>query len=188
VFRINTYPTVIQDNAVVSGLNDPYYFRYWMEQLLVEATGPADLRILSETSGQAFDGVRPATHAFNWWLAELTGPGIVTAWLPVASSLAVGVLLLGVGYRLTRDLRVGLATVGMFAFIPLHAVYSGIGFLDHQVHQYFWLGVLLAGLVWLASPLRDIRTTTGAALALTLTLDPRCVRISLLQKRGELLQ
>lgn len=163
VFRINTYPTVVRGSAVVSGLNDPYYFRYWMEQLLAEANGPTDLRVLSDTSGQAFDGVRPATHAFNWWLAELTGPDLVTAWLPVASSLAVGLLLLGVGYRLTRDLRVGLAMVGMFAFIPLHAVYSGIGFLDHQVHQYFWLGLLLAGLVWLAEPLQESHApTTGA--------------------------
>jgi len=165
IFRINTYAFVLRGSDVVSGLNDPYYFRYWMEQLLAAADGPTDLSILSETSGQAFDGVRPATHALNWWLAELTGPDFVAAWLPVVSSLAVGVLLFAVSYRLTRDIRVGFATVGMFAFIPLHAVYSGIGFLDHQVHQYFWLAVLLTGLVWLATPLRDTHTNTPSSLS-----------------------
>lgn len=171
IFRINTYAFVLRGSDVVSGLNDPYYFRYWMERLLAAADGPTDLSILSETSGQAFDGVRPATHALNWWLAELTGPDFVAAWLPVVSSLAVGVLLFAVAYRLTRDIRVGFATVGMFAFIPLHAVYSGIGFLDHQVHQYFWLAVLLTGLVWLASPLRDTHTDTPSSLSGYL-LDP----------------
>ncbi len=169
VFRVNTYPFVLRDGAVVSGLNDPYYFRYWMEQLLAAADGPTDLSTLSETSGQAFDGVRPAAHALNWWLAELTGPDFVAAWLPVASSLAVGVLLFVAVYQLTRDIRVGFATVGMFAFIPLHAVYSGIGFLDHQVHQYFWLAVILTGLVCLAGPLRDTHTDNSASVNRYLT-------------------
>jgi dolichyl-diphosphooligosaccharide--protein glycosyltransferase len=169
IFRINTYSFVLRDGTVVSGLNDPYYFRDWMEQLLAAADGPTDLSILSETSGQAFDGVRPATHALNWWLAELTGPDFVAAWLPVASSLAVGVLLFGIAYRLTRDIRVGFTTVGMFAFIPLHAVYSGIGFLDHQVHQYFWLAVLLTGLVLLAGPLRATHTDDSAPVSEYLT-------------------
>lgn len=169
IFRINTYSFVLRGGDVVSGLNDPYYFRYWMEQLLAAADGPTDLSILSETSGQAFDGIRPATHALNWLLAELTGPDFVAAWLPVASSLAVGVLLFGIAYRLTRDIRVGFTTVGMFAFIPLHAVYSGIGFLDHQVHQYFWLAVLLTGLVLLAGPLRDTHTDDSASVSEYLT-------------------
>jgi hypothetical protein len=174
VFRINTYQLVVRGGGVVSGLNDPYYFRDWMERLLAAGDGPTDLSILSGPSGQqfAFDGVRPATHAINWWLAELIGPDLVTAWLPVVSSLAVGVLLLGVSYRLTRDLRVGLATVGMFAFVPLHAVYSGIGFLDHQPHQYFWLGVLLTGLVWLAEPSRDSHTDSASPVSVSLS-SPR---------------
>jgi len=150
IFRINAYQFILRDGSVVSPLNDPYYFRYWMEQLLAEASGPADLGVIAESNGVALDGIRPATHAVNWWLAELTGPDIVAAWLPVVSSLAVGVMLCGIAYSLTRDLRVGFATVGMLAFVPLHAVYSGLGFLEHNAHQYFWLAGVLAGFVWLA--------------------------------------
>jgi len=150
IFRINTYPLVLRDGAVISPLNDPYYYRYWMDQSLADATGPADMSILSGTGEVAFDSVRPATHALNWWLAELVGPDAVTAWLPVVSSLIVGALLCGIAYNLTRDLRVGFATVGMLAFVPLHAIYSGLGYLEHKPHQYVWLGLLLAGLVWLA--------------------------------------
>lgn len=150
IFRINAYQFILRDGSVVSPLNDPYYFRYWMEQLLAEAGGPTDLGVIAESDGVAFDGVRPATHALNWWLAELTGPDFVAAWLPVVSSLAVGVVLCGIAYSLTRDLRVGFATVGMLAFVPLHAVYSGLGFLEHNAHQYYWLAGVLAGFVWLA--------------------------------------
>lgn len=155
VLRINTSPSVLRGGNVISPLNDPYYFRFWMEQLVTAGDGPADASILSATggpgtNGQAFDAVRPAAHALNWWLAELTGPDLVTTWLPVLSSLVVGVSVLAIGYGITRDLRVGFASVGMLALSPLHAVYSGLGFLDHTVHQYLWLGVTLAGLVWLA--------------------------------------
>jgi dolichyl-diphosphooligosaccharide--protein glycosyltransferase len=150
IFRINAYPLILRDGSVVSPLNDPYYFRYWMERLLTEASGPGDLSVIAESNGVAFDGVRPATHALNWWLAELTGPDLVAAWLPVVSSLAVGLTLCAIAYSLTRDLRVGFVTVGMLAFVPLHAVYSGLGFLEHNAHQYFWLAGVLAGLVWLA--------------------------------------
>ena len=172
IFRINAYPFILRDGNVVSPLNDPYYFRYWMEQLLAEASGPMDLGVIAESNGVAFDGVRPATHALNWWLAELTGPDIVAAWLPVVSSLAVGVALCGVAYSLTRDLRVGFATVGMLAFVPLHAVYSGLGFLEHNAHQYFWLAGVLAGFVWLARRSHHDKTMHKAT-AMEIFASPR---------------
>ncbi|MGQ3330837.1 MFS transporter [Halorubrum sp. FL23] len=172
IFRINAYPFIFRDGNVVSPLNDPYYFRYWMEQLLAEASGPTDLSVIAESNGVAFDGVRPATHAVNWWLAELIGPNAVTAWLPVVSSLVVGVALCGIAYSLTRDLRVGFATVGMLAFVPLHAVYSGIGFLEHNAHQYFWLAGVLAGFVWLARR-SQYNTSKQRATAVGIFATPR---------------
>lgn len=104
-------------------------------------------------------GRRPATHATNWFFAELLGGGqgaadTVAAWLPVVASVALGLLIYKLAVLLTRDVRVGVASVLVFAVMPVNAVYTSLGFLDHNLHQYFWLGVTLLSLGWLAVDLQ----------------------------------
>jgi len=161
VMRITAYRSVMREEHVVSPGNDPYYFRYWMEELLARSSGPADWGVIANMPEGVGD-TRPLSHATNWFVAELLGGGqaaasTVAAWLPVVATLALGVVLYKLATVLTDDPRVGIASVFVLATIPAHAVYTGVGFLDHNAHQYFWLGVTVLSLSWLAVDLQERR-------------------------------
>ncbi|APX96580.1 MFS transporter [Natronorubrum daqingense] len=162
--RIVGFRSVFRGDDVVLPENDPYYYRYWMEQLIAESSGPTDFGTIAEMPDRAA-GTRPFSHAANWWFAELAGGDawaaeMVAAWLPVAGALALGVVLYLLGVVMTGDVRVGIAAILMIALAPMHAVYTGVGFLEHRVHQYVWLGVTLLALAWLAVDLTNRRDRT----------------------------
>lgn len=81
-------------------------------------------------------GTRPLAHAVNWWFAELLGPATVAAWLPVALAVVLGGVLYGLAVTLTADHRIGLAAVLLYALSAVHVVYTSLGFIDHNPHQY----------------------------------------------------
>lgn len=162
--RTLVYNRVFQRGYVVSPGNDPYFFRYWMERLLAESSGPTDYGVLVDTAW-----TRPSSHATNWFFAELLGGDqwaaeMVAAWLPIVASVGLGALLYKLAVLLTRDVRVGVASVLVFAVTPTHVVYTELGFIDHQLHQYFWLGVTLLTLGWLAVDLQR-RLETGGVVS-----------------------
>ncbi|ADD03689.1 homolog to oligosaccharyl transferase [Natrialba magadii ATCC 43099] len=162
VMRLVNYGSVFRDEYVVSPGNDPYYYRYWMDELLAESDGVTDWGVVTSMPDGAA-GLRPLTHASNWFVAELLGgdqwaADMVAAWLPVVATLALGVVIYWLAVVVTDDVRVGVASVVLLALMPVHAVYSGVGFLEHRLYQYFWLGVTLLGLAWLAMDLRRRRT------------------------------
>ncbi|RZH67029.1 MFS transporter [Natrinema altunense] len=163
--RATAFRAVFQRGRVVSPGNDPYYFRYWMETLVGDASGPLDYGVLVDSPAGIF-GTRPFAHATNWVVAELLGGGqgaadTVAAWLPVIASVALGVAIYACAVSLTRDARVGVASVLVFAVTPINAVYTGLGFLDHQLHQYFWLGITILTLTRLAVDLQRRLETGG---------------------------
>lgn len=154
LMRITQYRSVLRDGRVVSPANDAYFFRYWIEQLLRRSRNPADLWLLAEMPAGA-TARRPLAHATNWWITALLGgdgaaADAVAAWLPVGAMVGLGVVVYATALLVTRDVRVGLASVLLFAIAPVNAVYTGVGFLEHQLHQYFWLGVTVLALAWLA--------------------------------------
>ena len=161
VTRILNYRSVFQGEHVVSPGNDPYFYRYWVEELLAESSGPTDVGLVTNLPDGAASS-RPLTHIMNWFVAELLGgdqwaADMVAAWLPVVGALALGVVIYMLAVVVTRDVRVGLAALVLFAFTPVHAVYSGVGFIEHRLHQYFWMGVGLLALAWLAVDLTQNR-------------------------------
>ncbi|WP_436344530.1 MFS transporter [Natronorubrum sp. FCH18a] len=163
--RITQYRSVFRGEHVVSPGNDPYYYRYWTETLLAESTNPTDIGVLAEMPADAV-GRRPLTHALNWWFATLLGgdqwaADAVAAWLPVVASVALAVVIYALAVVVTRDVRVGIASVVLFAVTPVHAVYTQVGFLEHRLHQYLWLGVTLLTLAWLAVDLTRRRETNA---------------------------
>ena len=170
--RMTAYNLVFQRGYAISPGNDPYFFRYWLDRLVAESSGITDLSVL--TNAPLATGRRPLSHATNWGLAELLGGGqgaaeTVAVWLPVVGSVILGAIIYKLAVILTADVRVGIASVLVFAVTPAHVVYTGMGFLDHNVHQYFWLGVTLLTLGWLAVDLQrrlgGAETERQAALA-----------------------
>ena len=151
--RLVAAPAVFRQGFVVSPANDTYFFRYWQERLAARADGVFDLGLFADMGGAA--GTRPLAHATNWWVTVLLG-GVdaapaVAAWLPVAASVCLGYLVYRIARLLTGDVRVALAAVLFYGLAPVNVVYTSVGFLDHQAHQYLWLGLLVATLTALGA-------------------------------------
>ena len=161
------YQSVFVSGRVVSPGNDPYFFRYWQEQLLAESSSPFSFHVLVNPPWD--DGSfnqRPLTHATNWWFAELLGGGqwgaeMVVAWLPLVFTLLLAVVIYALALVLTRDVRVAFASVLVLALAPVHANYTGLGLLHHRYNQYLWFGVILLTLVWLATDLKRRHEAVG---------------------------
>ena len=171
--RMTAFGSIFQRGYAISPGNDPYYFRYWMGELLADSSGVTDYNVLVDAPA-GVSGVRPFAHATNWFVATVLGGGQVAAetvaiWLPVLGSVALGVVIYKLAVILTQDVRVGITSVLVFAVTPIHAVYTGLGFLDHNVHQYFWLGITLLTLGWLAVDLQqrleESSDTRGAVMS-----------------------
>ena len=139
------FPAVFRDQVVLSG-NDPYYYRYWVEQLLA---GGGDLSP-STLPGAVAKG-EPLTVTTLWATSALLGESVtaagwVLAWYPVVSALVAGGALYLLTTRVTRDRRVGLAAVVMLATLPGHAYRTSLGFADHHAFDFIWLALALLAL------------------------------------------
>ncbi|RNJ27081.1 STT3 domain-containing protein [Halosegnis longus] len=150
---------VFQEGAVVLSANDPYYYRYWVEQLLATP----DLT-LSTLPGSVAQG-EPLYVATMWLLASLVGGGAgatgqILAWYPVVSAVLSGLLVYLLTKRVTDDTRVALAAVVFLAVLPGHAMRTSLGFADHHAFDYPWLGVTALSLVTLV--VNDVRSRATA--------------------------
>ncbi len=169
VMRMTQYRSVVRDDRLVSPGNDPYFYRYWTEQMLAESPSPTDIGLLAELP-PAVAETRPLTHVLNWWLATLLGgdqwaADLIATWLPIGGAVVLGVVVYGLAVLLTRDVRVGIVSVIFLAIAPIHVVYTQVGFLEHRLYQYVWLGVTLVALAWLAVDLTNRLDRTGGRQA-----------------------
>jgi dolichyl-diphosphooligosaccharide--protein glycosyltransferase len=153
VFVARTYAigSIYRGGDIVLSSNDPYYYRYHIEQIASNAGSAADFGALSVLPGAVTKG-EPLMVATLWWVAGLFGGtkdavGHVLAWYPVVSALVTGVLLYLLVVRVSSDRRVGLASVLFLAFIPGHAFRTSLGFADHHAFDYPWLGLTALALV-----------------------------------------
>jgi dolichyl-diphosphooligosaccharide--protein glycosyltransferase len=158
LMRTYIYPSVFRGEYVVLSSNDPYYYRYWVEQLSAEAVGVFDLSVLSGLPGAVAKG-EPLMVATLWWVTNLLGgadaSGVVLAWYPVVSAIIVAALVYAMAVQMTDDRRVGLASVAFLAVIPAFAYRTGLGFADHHAFDYPWLALTALALVWLADVERE---------------------------------
>jgi dolichyl-diphosphooligosaccharide--protein glycosyltransferase len=168
-----SYRAVFRNGDVVLSGNDPYYYRYWVEQLLAQSGGGFEFAVLTEAPGQVVNG-EPLLIATLYWLSSLLGDGATAvgtamAWYPVLSALVTGLVVYLLAIKLTDDRRVGLAAVAFFATTPAHAMRTSLGYADHHAFDYVWLALTALALVSLAD--RDetaIRDSTAWALGLGL--------------------
>jgi dolichyl-diphosphooligosaccharide--protein glycosyltransferase len=157
--RLTSFPTVFQGDAVVLSSNDPYYYRYWLEQLL---SNPETT--LSTLPGGVTKGEPLMLAAL--WLATVTlggtvgTAGTVLAWYPVVSALFSAVLVYAIAVVVTDDRRIGIASVAMLAVLPGHAFRTSVGFADHHAFDYPWLALTVLGVVLIASWARSAEAST----------------------------
>lgn len=149
-----TYDAVFRANHVVPTSNDPFHYRYWVDQLLLESPGILDLSGIGSALGSRASG-DPFTYVVAWWATELFGgtqatAGTVVALLPTALAVVTALLAAWMAHAITRDQRVTVLTVVALAITPAHFLYTHVGFYDHHAVDYVWLTGMAAALVWLA--------------------------------------
>ena len=159
--RVFAFGSVFRDGAVVLSGNDPYYYRYWVEQALAASGGTFDLSGLATMSNAVQTG-EPLLVATLWAVASLVGgdataAGWVLAWYPVVAAVVSAVFVYLLTVAVTEDRRVALAAVLLLAVTPAHAFRTSIGFADHHAFDYLWLALTAYALVRL-----DVSTTDGA--------------------------
>ncbi|WP_336337654.1 STT3 domain-containing protein [Haloarcula brevis] len=151
VARTYAVGSIYRGGDIVLSSNDPYYYRYYVEQVAANAGGAADVGALSVLPSAVTKG-EPLMVATLWWVASLFGGseeviGHVLAWYPVVSALVTAALLYLLAVRVTSDRRVGLASVLFLAFVPGHAFRTSLGFADHHAFDYPWLALTALALV-----------------------------------------
>jgi len=149
--RVHAYSSVFRDDGVVLSANDPYYYRYWVEQALAESGGALDVSSLSTVS-DAIQVGEPLLVATLWFFSSLLGgtpesAGLVLAWYPVFAAAVTGLLVYLLAMRVTEDRRVALAALALLAITPAHAMRTSLGFADHHAFDYVWLLVTAYALV-----------------------------------------
>jgi len=148
--------SVFRGGDVVLSANDPYFYRYHVEQLLTGGSSgglsePLTVELLAGVSGL---------------LGGVDATGVVLALYPVATAVLTAALVYWMAVRLTADRRVGLAAVVVLAVTPGHALRTALGFADHHAFDYLWLAVTAAALVAVtAVDTRERLTDRGTVLA-----------------------
>ncbi|WP_135829689.1 LamG-like jellyroll fold domain-containing protein [Halorussus halobius] len=168
LMRTYIFPSVFRGEYVVLPSNDPYYYRYWVEQLASEATGVFDFSVLSGLPNAVAQG-EPLMVGTLWWVTNLLGgadvAGAVLAWYPAVAAVVTAALVYVLAVRVTGDPRVGVASVLLLAVVPSFAYRTGLGFADHHAFDYPWLVLTAVALAGLARVDRDDLSTLGPWLA-----------------------
>jgi dolichyl-diphosphooligosaccharide--protein glycosyltransferase len=151
VARAYVFGTVFRDGVVVLSGNDPYYYRYWVEQALAASGGVFDVSGLATLPGAVRTG-EPLLVATLWAVSSLfggdaTAAGWVLACYPVLAAVVSAYIVYRLTLFVTEDRRVALAAVLLLAITPAHAFRTSLGFADHHAFDYVWLAVTAYALV-----------------------------------------
>ena len=150
-FRAFVYPRVFRGEHVVLLANDPYYYRYLVRSMLEGGAGMLDVPASIETGEPLLVALLVAATRALGGTPETAD--LVLAWYPVIMGLGSAVLCYVLAVTLSRDRRVGLASVLVLAALPVHAYRTTLGFADHHALDFLWLAfVALAAVRTLPGP------------------------------------
>lgn len=149
------YGAVFRNGDIVLAGNDPYFYRYWGEELLRRSLSAFDLQALSNLPGRLPNHDVLMIVAVWWTAAALGGTkaavGQILAWYPVLAGVLSAICVYLVAVRLTDDRRVGLGAVLLLGITPAHAYRTALGFGDHHAFDYVWLALTGYALVVIAT-------------------------------------
>jgi len=164
--RIYPLGSVFRGSDVVLLSNDPWVFRYLVDQALTEGTVS---RANPAVNWRAEPLLIWTLAFFSMLLGGVERVGFVLAWYPVVTALISGILVFVLARTLTDDVRIGLAAVVILAVTPLHVSRTALGFSDHHAFDYMWLLLTATALTWLVvrtDAERRRRWAVGAGLGL----------------------
>jgi len=134
VRTIPAYTAVFRPEFVVLSGNDPYYYRYWLDQLMA---GQIEI-------GQLSTGEEYLYLVTLFLIAKAgnvigVGSGTVMAWFPVFMAALTGIFVYFATYTVTQRKWLGTAAVAVLASTPVHAFRMSLGFADHDAFDNVWL-------------------------------------------------
>ncbi|MEF8815112.1 MAG: STT3 domain-containing protein [Halovenus sp.] len=165
VVRIYPFGSVFRGDVVLIS-NDPWVFRYLVDQALTEG---AISRANPAVNWRAEPLLIWTLAFFSALLGGVERTGLVLAWYPVVTALISGLLVFVLARTLTDDVRIGLTAVVILAVTPLHVSRTALGFSDHHAFDYMWLLLTATALTWLVVRTdadRRRRWAVGAGLGL----------------------
>ncbi|WP_227356318.1 LamG-like jellyroll fold domain-containing protein [Haladaptatus salinisoli] len=145
---------VFRNGDVVLAGNDPYYYRYWVEQLTA-GHSTFDVRALAHLPS-SLENHDVLTVVTMWAAASAVGGspqsvGEVLAWSPVVAALISAILVYALTIEVTDTRWAGVAAVALLAITPVHAFRTALGFADHHAFDYAWLALTVLSVVILAT-------------------------------------
>lgn len=138
--------SVFRGGDIVLAANDPYAYRYWVEQVLASGQALTDIGSLAQGEPLLIATLARASRLFGGADAS----GLLIAVYPVAAAVLTAALLYWLALWVTADRRVALAAVVMLAVTPGNALRTALGFADHHAFDYLWLVLTATALVALA--------------------------------------
>ncbi len=153
-FRLFSLQSVFRNGAVVLSGNDPYFYRYWVDQLASAPPEPL-LPAISQLPAGVATG-EPLLVVTLWFAAEAfggtpTAVGQVLAWYPVVFGVLTGLVVYHLAQKAMGDPRVSIAAVALYAITPVAAYRTSLGFADHHAFDYLWLALTVSSLTVLAA-------------------------------------
>ncbi len=150
-FRVTTWGQVFMGGDIVLTGNDPWYYRYWVDQT-VAAGGRLDFGGLAALP-EGVTGGEPLTVALLWVFTAILGgsetaSGVVLVFYPIVAAVLVGLLTYLFTRELTDDRRIAVMAVVILAVLPVHAQRSGLGYADHHAFDFVWLMLTAASAVY----------------------------------------
>jgi dolichyl-diphosphooligosaccharide--protein glycosyltransferase len=154
------WDAVFRDGHIALLGNDPYYYRFWVEELFRSPEPLTEIASFGE----------PLMLATLWAASLLLGgtakaAGLALAWYPVVAALIVGGLLYWIGTLAFDDRRVGYAAVAFYAITPILTYRSGLGFGDHHAFDYLMMTLTVFGVVALATDNSEWQAVTRRRIA-----------------------
>jgi len=165
VARAFIYSGVFRGGRVVLTVNDPYFYRYWVEQLQRLAGFPLDPTVLWRLPDTVAAG-EPFYVVALWVVTSLLGAGtdvtgVVLAWYPVVAAAITVLALYALGAHVLGDRRLGFVAAFVLAISPGYATRTALGFADHHPFDYLWLAVTMVALTWLLTVDQGDNNTAG---------------------------
>lgn len=134
--RSYIYGAVFRSDSVVLLANDPYFYRFVVEQHVAAANGDVGALL-------RYDGRDPFLVVTLSLVVVLLGgleqAPLVLAWYPVVVGVLTVALVYVFGALVSHSRTVGVVSAVALALAPAHVARTALGFSDHHAADFLWL-------------------------------------------------
>ncbi len=150
-FRGYMYKKIFRGGDIVLSGNDPYFYRYLVENNVLEN----NLIGVFYNLPRSVENGEPLMVSTLSLFSEVLGgtpkdTGMILAIYPVISALITAIIIYFVTLKTSNDRLIATSSLFIFSVLPTHTLRTSLGFADHHGFDYLWLSITLLGLVLLS--------------------------------------